>query len=936
MSNIQTYLQQILDAVYGEEVRGSIHDAIATMNTDLEAAIRDDLNPLAFKGNLGESGGTNNNLNNLVSTDQRGIWRLKGSTTYTNVPSGFDNSKQGYLIMYAFGTSGQTATIAKQEIHYFSDSGANANTYWSRVYISGEWQDWHKNVDEANVPYNYGTNIPSSFTSCDDININSCFFVSTSASGVPIIADWPFDVWPGWIITTLVGNSTIHRSQIAICWSKNRIKQRTMTTNVWQPWGEYVSDNSPIKIDVLESCNLNTVTNMNATYLLVSSNSYTNTPLNQQNGWLIVQYTNIWTAQIFISLSDKRMWHRFFSTSGTVYRDWQCVSTTPEVDNMILYGNLAGSLPIKWDNQAWTSDYNGVRITSNNGVMHFSGTAVNAQIIRNMFVNNSGFPEGMESGGKYYLTMLAPNRERSVSDYSLAVYINKVATGSANWQFLAICRPNDVVELNIPSDACGFLLRYEIPISGTTLDDDIYVSLTKSVSTQWLSKNVLNLSESALTGEHYLLSCDLNSLYGENSFYILIDSQTYGNKPTTDTSGFLQTITSSAWSLQIFYRFNGGKMWTRRSSSVNSWSNWALLAGGEEKHITNEYVTNHYTNTYNVTATPSITTDTNNYLASPGDTRDMTSAIQTLLNTTGVCNLGPGTFYVTGIDIPDYGTLRGCGAKTVIRLADSVTDGYAVRFNSWGTLSDIRFVGSSNWTPPSNGVVRTRHAVLFEGNYDGDRNQLPKTCQISNLYISDFAGGGITCNNTGYDYDKCLNVVNCFIWNCDAGINIAYWSEFNRFTNVSCHACYYGCINNGGNNTFHSCDFSGNRYIAVLMDNTDTKSPNNTHGSMIGCVMNHTNSNTGIGIKVINCHNGFIFSGCQLFFSQIVLEDSDGINISDTNFGLNNCDITITGGGLTIFANNIHQGRPPITIANNQNVHFVNCYSRGDGSLIQP
>ena len=178
MANIQTYLQQILNAVYGEEVRGSIHDAIATMNTDLEAAIRDDLNPLAFKGNLGESGGTNNNLNNLVSTDQRGIWRLKGSATYTNVPSDFDNSKQGYLIMYAFGTSGQTVTIAKQEIHYFSDSGANANTYWSRVYISGEWQDWHKNVDEANVPYNYGGNIPSSFTSCDDININSCFFVS--------------------------------------------------------------------------------------------------------------------------------------------------------------------------------------------------------------------------------------------------------------------------------------------------------------------------------------------------------------------------------------------------------------------------------------------------------------------------------------------------------------------------------------------------------------------------------------------------------------------------------------------------------------------------------------------------------------------------------------------------------------------------------------
>lgn len=149
MSDIQTYLRQILDAVYGEEVRNSIHDAISTMNSDLESAIQDDLNPLAFKGNLGESGGTNNNLNNLIQTDQRGIWRLLGGTTYTNVPSDFVNSKQAYLIMYAFGTSGSTATVIKQEIHYFSDSGANANMSWSRVYLSGEWQPWHKNVDNT-------------------------------------------------------------------------------------------------------------------------------------------------------------------------------------------------------------------------------------------------------------------------------------------------------------------------------------------------------------------------------------------------------------------------------------------------------------------------------------------------------------------------------------------------------------------------------------------------------------------------------------------------------------------------------------------------------------------------------------------------------------------------------------------------------------------
>ncbi len=34
MANISTFLQKILDAVYGEEVRGSIHDALAAMNEE--------------------------------------------------------------------------------------------------------------------------------------------------------------------------------------------------------------------------------------------------------------------------------------------------------------------------------------------------------------------------------------------------------------------------------------------------------------------------------------------------------------------------------------------------------------------------------------------------------------------------------------------------------------------------------------------------------------------------------------------------------------------------------------------------------------------------------------------------------------------------------------------------------------------------------------
>ena len=39
MANIETYLQKILDAIYGEEVRGSIHDALEAMNTESSSAM---------------------------------------------------------------------------------------------------------------------------------------------------------------------------------------------------------------------------------------------------------------------------------------------------------------------------------------------------------------------------------------------------------------------------------------------------------------------------------------------------------------------------------------------------------------------------------------------------------------------------------------------------------------------------------------------------------------------------------------------------------------------------------------------------------------------------------------------------------------------------------------------------------------------------------
>jgi len=321
------------------------------------------------------------------------------------------------------------------------------------------------------------------------------------------------------------------------------------------------------------------------------------------------------------------------------------------------------------------------------------------------------------------------------------------------------------------------------------------------------------------------------------------------------------------------------------------------------------------------------------YLAPTGNTTDRTADIQAMLSSTGVCHLGAGDFYVSGIDVPTGATLDGCGNATRVHLLDSVTDGCAVKLNQNSTLKDVRLIGSDSPITLSE-TVGTRHGILWEGNANGDKDSIPYRGTISNVFIMRFNGGGITCYNTGYGTAG-LNVSDCHITGCNAAINISYWSEYHRFTNVNATYNYYGCINNGGNNMFVNCNFSSNK-MGMLMDNSQGQSRNNTHGSAVGCTFNHTDRNTGIGIKVLNCKNGFIFDGCQIFFSQINLQNSAGIVVSNTNFGAKNCNITVLDGGIVLFNGNMHQSAPDITITNNTHVVFENCYVRGTGAVVQP
>ena len=323
-----------------------------------------------------------------------------------------------------------------------------------------------------------------------------------------------------------------------------------------------------------------------------------------------------------------------------------------------------------------------------------------------------------------------------------------------------------------------------------------------------------------------------------------------------------------------------------------------------------------------------------NYLQSTGDSTDRTSDILSMLTNNKICRLGPGRFDISNLQMPTGSSIVGCGYATDVRMSGS-SDGFAIKMYDYCSISDIRLRGSTS-TPSFTATEGGRHGIVW-----GDIYIVRGL--VSNVQIENFSGGGIRCNNTGVYTNGCIEVTNSYIQSCWAGIDIAYNSEYHKFSNIKCRGCYVGCVNNGGNNMFANCDFSTNKEIGMLMDNSQGQSPNNTHGGCVGCVFNHTQSNgvdnSGIGIKILGGGNGFSFTGCQIYYSKTYIDNSVGIIFTGCNFGSTNCDITVIGGSNSnsvslLFTSNTCSGSSnvPITKSNNPNIKIANCYNRDTGA----
>ena len=314
------------------------------------------------------------------------------------------------------------------------------------------------------------------------------------------------------------------------------------------------------------------------------------------------------------------------------------------------------------------------------------------------------------------------------------------------------------------------------------------------------------------------------------------------------------------------------------------------------------------------------------FLESSGDKSDRSAEIEANLAEYGVCLLGAGDFYVSGVKMPAGSSLIGMGRISRIILSPEVECGAAISMSSYTLVQDLFIAGAeSDIERPDS--VGNRHGITFIGTAtETDYSGQLKNSIITGCHIRAFSGGGITLTDTGYSTSASVTASNCHIMNCGAGINITHFSEYHEFTNMLCSQNLYGCINNGGNNVFCNCGFDSNT-TAFLIDNSKGQSINDSHGSAVGCTFNHSGKNEGIGIQILGAKNGYIFSGCQIFYSKIVLEDAAGVILNGTNFGRAE-DIIVRGGGTVLLSNCVFGTDPVVDISDNEFVRFSNCYLR--------
>ena len=328
-------------------------------------------------------------------------------------------------------------------------------------------------------------------------------------------------------------------------------------------------------------------------------------------------------------------------------------------------------------------------------------------------------------------------------------------------------------------------------------------------------------------------------------------------------------------------------------------------------------------------------------MTSTNDTTDRTAELHSALGVYKRIKFGEGIFVVGETSLPDDVEIYGCGNATkIISKSDNTSYLFSLGNNCY--IHDIMLSGDDSNARLKNATDRT--GIMFEGSYIvGVGGEGKERCKISNCTIENFSGSGIKMRSTGPSYKNHCLIDNCEIYGCSIGIDIHYSSEYHRISNCSIQLNWYGTLNNGGNNNFSNCDFSGNM-VGICIDNTNNAAPNNSHGTFSGCSVNHSygedeSANNGIAILLRKSNLGELFVGTQIFYGSIDIYDCVGVRFESLNVGskvpiniLNSTVVTFRDG---VFKEEANSADSPVVLSGNNMVLFYDCFLR-DGRVYNP
>lgn len=555
--------------------------------------------------------------------------------------------------------------------------------------------------------------------------------------------------------------------------------------------------------------------------------------------------------------------------------------------------------------------HNGITYAWTNCTCHITGVATGLSYSV-MYNQPNTLPWFMQNNDVLFTDHNSPN-----VFFTVYWYIN----GTLSTQFPTLLNRPGIIA--VPSNATGALIRYTVN-SGTDLTSG--VDVVPALFTE-VPSNYTYVTRGVLPTDS-----DLDNIKTPG-VYFLSSGNTYSSIPAEMSfhGGTLEVIVGNDGSraniLQRITRYDSDQLFVRTSINDSFTTQWHQITGnGSGTQITNNFTVEHYSNTYNITSSPTINSVSDNILPATGTTEDRTTDIQTLLNT-GDCHLSAGTFYARGITIPAGARLRGEGNSTILILDNQVPEGYLVKMGSLSTIEHIQLKGqSADYTP--DGSDHNRNGIIFEGDMSTGTDSTYRA-GIFNCTIRNFSGSGIKCYETGGDVRTHLMVSDCNIWNCYAGINIWRYSEYHHFTNVYCQYCDYGVIDNGGNCMFSNCDFSHNN-TGALIDNQYGQSRNDSHGTFACCSFNHSGNNTGTAIRIVGATNGEMFTGCQIFYGATVIEQSHGIRFVGCNYGRQTPIYVGNSFGVVFSACSMYNNT--VTDSGNTGLSFSDCYNL-DGTV---